>query len=102
MKTIEQNTKVFTDEIVLIKFLMAYPDDKKYGANNQRFWTEYHSKFGAYQLHEQFHIVKPSANESTYTKIKSLVPYKEWSYIGQTDIFIHGPFNFKTINGQKN
>ena len=40
-------------------------------------------------------------SEEKYCLEKSLIPFEKWSYIGRENIFIHGPFNFATLNGRK-
>ena len=100
-KTFAHNPHVFSDGKFLVEYYVAHPDDSNYGAINKRYWKEYHAKLGRYQLHEKYHIIKPTISEEKYCLGKSLIPYETWSYIGRENIFIHGPFNFATLNGRK-
>ena len=50
---------------------------------------------------DNFHIIKPTESTHSYVKQKHLIPFREWIYIHHKDTFLHGPFDFATINGQK-
>ena len=100
-QTMEQNPNVFTDGKFLVKFLIAHPDDEHYTPVNKRFWTEYHSRQGNYQLHQKFHLIRPSENTTKYCFDKGLLPYTKWVFINHANVFLHGPFDFATLNETK-
>ena len=101
IETINQNPLAFSDGKFLVEYFIPHPDDDIYSHHNQRFWKEYHARVGAYQIHENYHLVKPSNNSDLYCKSKSLTPFRKWTHLNHPDTFIHGPFEFATINGRK-
>ena len=65
------------------------------------YWKEYHKRLGTYQLHEQFHLVKPNINETESCRTNNLIPYAEWIYLNNMKTIICGPFEFATIDKLK-
>jgi hypothetical protein len=47
------------------------------------------------------HLVRPSPTSSQYAVKHQLQPLQKWFNITHTDTYIHGPFDFATINGRK-
>ena len=99
--SLEQNPSLAIDCKYFVHYYIQHPDDETYNHINKRYWKEYHQRLGTYQLHEQFHLVKPDRNEHTFCKAKNLVPYAEWIYLNNTKTIICGPFEFATIDERK-
>ena len=75
---------------------------KRYNATNQRYWLEYHptdASFGP--LHQSTaHLIRPSSEEALYASANGLQPFRQWVRLLNNDTYIHGPFNFSTLNGR--
>jgi hypothetical protein len=99
--TMSQHPSAMQDGKFLVEFLIAHPSDSKFNEPNKRYWTEFHHCFGSYKLHEQYHLVKPSIDRPAYCRKNSLVPFSQWVNLNHSDVLIHGPFNFASINGRK-
>ena len=52
-------------------------------------------------MQHNYHLVKPSEEQRTYCHNHNLVAFSEWIHIHQDDTYLHGPFNFATLNGRK-
>ena len=72
-----------------------------YNATNQRFWLQYHPRDCVSPSHLDAHLISPSdASEDRATR-HNLVPLRRWVNLTHSDTYIHGPFNFATVNGRK-
>jgi hypothetical protein len=84
-------------------FYLPHPSDSWYNAINKRFWLQYHSRediIGPTSL-AHTHYIQLSNTSKAYAKRHCLLPY--WNYLNltHTNMFIHGPFDFFVIHGQK-
>jgi hypothetical protein len=62
---------------------------------------EYHAASSVARLHEgDYHIIWPDKYASTYAKTNSLHPFCQWVNLLQPETYIHGPFEFATINSR--
>ena len=100
-KSIQDNPNVISNCKFTFNFLIRHPDDAEYSPPNQGFWTEYHPSNQQLSIHEHFHLIKAMPNLNEYCKSKSLSAFTQTLYLHHTNIFIHGPFNFATINGRQ-
>ena len=87
----------------LVDFYIRNPSDVRYNACNQRYWLEYYPKSNIFSptQSETFHLVKPSQTSKQFARDSNLVPFQMWVYPLHKDTYIHGPFNFATINNRK-
>ncbi len=47
------------------------------------------------------HLIWPSDTSKDYTTRHKLCPFQKWLNLTHQDMFIHGPFEFATVDGQK-
>ncbi len=87
----------------LFEFYHCHPADYRFNAINQRYWLQYFSESDI--LHpdqaSQTHLVKPSTSSRVFASKNKLVPARQFVHLLHEDTFIHGPFNFATINNRK-
>eukprot|EP00956_Cyclotella_meneghiniana_P025493 scaffold53356_cov47-Cyclotella_meneghiniana.AAC.6 len=83
----------------LVNFFICHPRDATLHPRNQRWWLEYHPSSSVARIHQgDYHLVRPDNNASVYAKENSLHPFCQWVNLLHTSTFIHGPFEFATIN----
>jgi hypothetical protein len=87
----------------LVDFYLPHPSDFRFNAINKRFWLQYHSHddilgptTSAYT-----HYIRPSNTSEAYANRQKLLPYCKYVNLTHSDTYIHGPFDFATINLQK-
>lgn len=87
----------------LMEFYTCHPNDSRYCAINQRHWLHYQpvDYVNDASVTSATHLVKPSDTSEAYAQRHHLVVTSMWLNINDPDVFIHGPFNFATINGRK-
>ncbi len=87
----------------LFKFYICHPSDWHYNAINQCFWLQYHGldEVATHQPSTDAHLIRPSDTSDSYANPHKLVPFRKWLNISHLDSFIHGPFEFASIHGQK-
>jgi hypothetical protein len=87
----------------LVNFYISHPLDYHYNAINTHFWLQYHSQDDilAHSTSANTHLLCLTDSSDTYANQKKLLPL--WKYVNLTHLntFIHGPFNFATINNWK-
>ena len=87
----------------LVDFYISHPSNYQYNAINKHFWLQYCSQDNimANSTSAHTHLRWPTDTSETYANRHKLLPF--WKYINLThsDTFIHGPFDFATINNQK-
>ncbi len=91
------------DGFFLVEFHICHPADSHYNAINQRFWPQYHtiSNLQSPLFLTDTHLVCPSESLDDYATRHKLLPFCKWLNLTHYKTFIHGPFNFATINGRK-
>ena len=52
-------------------------------------------------LSSETHLIRPSDTLVDYALCHKLLPFRKWLNITHSDTFIHGPFEFATVRGQK-
>ena len=86
----------------LVNFLILHPSDKAQHPRNQRWWLEYHLSSSVARLHQgDYHLLRPDNYASVYAKENNLHPFCQWVNLLSDSTYIHGPFEFATINGRK-
>jgi hypothetical protein len=85
----------------IFNFLFQHHNDNQVYITDQQFWLEYYQSDHAKSLSTDYHIIQPSEVTTKIAKSRNLIPYREWSYINHSEVFLHGPFNFATNNEQK-
>ena len=91
------------DSRYLVDFYIPQPSDYWYTAINQRFWLQFHSQEDilANSTSANTHLLCPTDSSDTYAARHKLLPFQKYINLTHTDTFIHGPFDFSTINKQK-
>ena len=72
-------------------------------AVNQRYWIQFHSREDILHpsLSTDTHLIRPSETSDDYAQRHKLLSFRKWLNITHQDTFIHGPFEFATIQGCK-
>ena len=84
-----------------MEFYVAHPSDVRYNATNQRFWLRYYPKDGVSHGHLDAHLIAPSETSEDRANCHHLLPIRRWANLTHADTYIHGPFDFVTVNGRK-
>ena len=100
-ETFRENPIATQDGRFLCEFLICHPEDKAFNAPNQRYWTEYHEKKGKYMINTTYHLVKPTVNQHSFVQQHNLVPFTQWFHLFNESTYLHGPFDFASIDGRK-
>ncbi len=87
----------------LVDFYISHSSDSRYNAINKRFWLQYQSQDNimANSTSANTHLIRPSGSSETYASRHKLLPFRKYINITHSDTFIHGPFDFSTINNRK-
>ncbi len=89
------------DGCFLVEFYVAHPNDVRFNAINQRFWLKYRDHaaptFGSINAH----LITPSDTSEDRASRQNLVPVRCWVNLTHNDTYIHGPFDFASVRGQK-
>ncbi|KAL3785603.1 hypothetical protein HJC23_004751 [Cyclotella cryptica] len=89
------NPNCLSDGRYLVQNKLQHP-------RNQRWWLEYHAASTVARLHQgDYHILRPDSYAPIYAKELNLHPYCQWVNLLHHETYIHGPFEFATINGRK-
>ncbi len=87
----------------LVDFYISHPSDSLYNAINKRFWLQYHNRddilLGSTTANT--HLIHPSDNSESYASRHNLIPYRKYINLTHSVTYIHGPFEFATINHRK-
>jgi hypothetical protein len=85
----------------LVKFYISHPANVRYNVTNQRFWLQYCPRNGVSHGHLDAHLIAPSDKSEERATRHHLLPIRCWANLTHADTYIHGPFNFATVNGRK-
>ncbi len=87
----------------LFNFYICHPSDWHSNAVNQQYWLQYHGQgdLACPDLSTDTHLICPSNTSDDYAARHKLRPFRKWLNITHLDTFIHGPFKFATVHGQK-
>jgi hypothetical protein len=80
---------------------MSHPADVHYNAINQCFWLQYCNRntptFGTLDAH----LITTSDTLADRAARLHLIPVCAWVNLTHGDTYIHGPFGFAIVNGQR-
>jgi hypothetical protein len=89
------------DGCFLVDFYMSHPDNVCYNTINQCFWLQYCNcntpMFGTRDVH----LITPFDTLADCAARLHLIRVCAWVNLTHGNTYIHGPFNFAIINGQK-
>ncbi len=101
--TMSLYSSCLVDGCYLVDFYLPHLSDSWYNAINKRFWLQYHSPndiIGPTSL-ACTHYIRPLDTSEAYANHHRLLPYWKYLNLTHTNTFIHGPFDFAVIHGQK-
>jgi hypothetical protein len=84
-----------------VKFYIWHPADVRYNATNQRFWLQYCPRNGVSHGHLDAHLIAPSDASEERATCHHLLPIRCWANLTHANTYIHGPFDFATVNGRE-
>ena len=102
--TLAIHPRCVEDGKYLVDFYIRHPEDASFNAPNQRYWLEYHHSPSVIRSNhaKTYHLVRPSSDSIRYVVANDLIPYRQWIYLHQEEVYIHGPFDFSIMpNGWK-
>jgi hypothetical protein len=87
----------------LVEFYVCHHDDVRFNATNQRYWLQYHLQGDLVSPMDTTttHIVRPSDTSHSLALRKGLLPFQQWVNLTHESVYLHGPFDFATLNGRK-
>jgi hypothetical protein len=87
----------------LVEFYIIHPTDIRYNATNLRLWLQYHLRGDLQQPStvSDTHLIRPSDTSEQLAERHHLSPFRQWITLTHESTFIHGPFEFTSINGRK-
>jgi hypothetical protein len=88
------------DERFLLEFFICHPSNSRINAINQRYWLQYHtlSELQSPLSSTDIHLIHPSNTSVDYTQHHKLCPFWKWLNLTHLNTFIHGPFEFASVN----
>ena len=91
-----------TDGRYLVEFYIMHSADVRYNAINQRYWLQYHAKNDliAPSITSDTNLIRPSDKSEQLVMRHNLMPFRQWITLTHESVYIHGPFEFATINGR--
>ncbi len=85
----------------MVDFYMSHPANVCYNAINQHFLLQYRNRntptFGTLDAH----LITPSDTSADRAARLHLIPVHAWVNLTHGNTYIHGPFDFAIVNGQK-
>ena len=93
----------FHDGHFLCEFYRLHSADKRCNGINQRYWLQYHaaSDLVTSPTSVVTHEIRPSDTSEQFALRRHFHPFSQWITLTHTATYIHGPFDFATVNGQK-
>jgi len=87
----------------LVEFYISHHSDSWYNTINTCFWLQYQtvSELQSPLSKMDTHLIQPSDSSEVYANRHKLLPFRKWVNLTHQDTFIHGPFDFATVNGWK-
>ena len=87
----------------IVEFFISHPADFRYNAINQRFWLQYHNQLELLGpcSSSDTHLIRPSDTSKAYALRHKLLPFRWYINLTHSDNYIHGPFDFTSVNGRK-
>ena len=87
----------------LVEFYILHHEDIRQNATNQRYWLQYHPfrEIITPTSSTMTHMIRPSDTSESLAAKNHLVPFRRWLNLTHSDTYLHGPFDFATINGRR-
>jgi hypothetical protein len=87
----------------LLEFFICLLSNSRINAINQCYWHQYHtlSKLQSPLSSTDTHLIHLSNTLVDYAHCHKLCPFQKWLNSTHLDTFIHGPFEFASVNGRK-
>jgi hypothetical protein len=97
----EKNPACLQNGSFIAEFLMEHYRDKQLLYEDKRFWLEYHHVVLGKQWSDKYHLLQPSDLSTKTAKDRNLQTYREWVNFNDPAVYVHGPFEFATLNKRK-
>jgi hypothetical protein len=87
----------------LVKFYTLHHASIRFNACNQQYWLQYHSlgDIATPLSSTSTHLIPPSDTSKAHAATHPLVPFRRWLNLTHSDTYIHGPFDFASVNACK-
>ena len=86
----------------IVNIIIQHPADSKQDIGLQRYWSYYHDKnIPAEDYTSNIQFIRPAPESVEYAKKHNLQKVRTWIHLNHCCTFIHGPFEFSTLNGRK-
>ncbi len=89
------------DRRFLVKFYVSHPANVRYNAINQQYCLQYYTRNGVSYGHLDAHLIAPLDTSEEHASHHHLLPIRSWVNLTHADTYIHGSFDFLTVNGLK-
>jgi hypothetical protein len=99
--SMEKNPACLQNGSFIAEFLMEHYRDKQLLYEDKRFWLEYHHVVLGNQWSDKYHLLQPSDLSTKTAKDRNLQTYREWVNFNDPAVYVHGPFEFATLNQRK-
>jgi hypothetical protein len=100
-KSLQQHPSCLQDGRFLVEFFIEHHIDKNLDICNRWYWIEYQGSNSHKSLSVDYHILQHSQYSEATARSKQLTPYREWVNIDDSEVSLHGPFDFATMNNGK-
>jgi hypothetical protein len=94
------SSSCFQDRCFLVKFYTLHHDDVRFNAINQRYWLQYHflANLTTPISTTTMHLICPSNTLEALAMKQKLAPFRCGLNLTHSDTYLHGPFDFATVN----
>jgi hypothetical protein len=87
----------------LLEFFTLHYNDVRFNGKNQRNWLQYHSigDIAMPTSSTTTHLIRLSDSLEALAAKNHLVPFRRLLNLTHSDTYLHGPFEFASVNGRK-
>jgi hypothetical protein len=87
----------------LVEFYTLHHANICFNACNQQYWLQYHSLGDIVTplSSTSAHLIWPLDTSEAHVATHRLMPFRRWLNLTHSDTYIHGPFDFASINAHK-
>jgi hypothetical protein len=91
------------DGKLIVEFYILHHEDVRHNATNQRYWLQYHPfcDITTPTSSTMTHMIRPYDTSKYLAARSRLVPFRRWLNLTHSNTYLHGPFEFATINGRQ-
>ncbi len=87
----------------LVEIYTLHHANIRFNACNQRYWLQYYSlgDIATPSSSTSTHLIRPLDTSKAHAAMHCLVPFRRRLNLTHSDTYIHGPFDFASINARK-